>query len=73
MSRIRAGISAAIEALRLDHPGRLVLPQDMYFGVRSFLTDTAFGRSRETVVVDMADHAAIEAACRDGEPGIVWI
>lgn len=68
-----AAISAAIEALRLHHPGRLVLPQDIYFGVRSFLTDTAFGRSLETVVVDMADHAAIEAACREGEPGIVWI
>lgn len=68
-----AAISASIEALRLDHPGRLVLPRDMYFGVRSFLTDTAFGRSLETIVVDMADHAAIEAACRDGVPGIVWI
>ncbi|WP_277981410.1 trans-sulfuration enzyme family protein [Sphingomonas phyllosphaerae] len=68
-----AAISASIEALRLDHPGRLVLPRNMYFGVRSFLTDTAFGRSLETIVVDMADHAAIEAACRDGVPGIVWI
>ncbi|MFS0771137.1 trans-sulfuration enzyme family protein [Sphingomonas sp. 1P08PE] len=68
-----AAISASIEALRLDHPGRLVLPQDMYFGVRSFLTDTAFGRSLDTLVVDMADLVAVEAACRDGEPGIVWI
>jgi cystathionine gamma-synthase len=68
-----AAISASIEALRLDHPGRLVLPQDMYFGVRSFLTDTAFGRSLDTLVVDMADLVAVEAACHDGEPGIVWI
>lgn len=68
-----AAISASIEALRLDHPGRLVLPQDMYFGVRSFLTDTAFGRSLDTLVVDMADLVAVEVACRDGEPGIVWI
>ena len=68
-----AAISASIEALRLEHPGRLVLPQDMYFGVRSFLTDTAFGRSLETIVVDMADPDAVEVACRDGEPGIVWI
>lgn len=68
-----AAISAAIEALRLDHPGRLVLPQDMYFGVRSFLADTAFGRSLETIVVDMTDLAAVEAACTEGQPGIVWI
>lgn len=68
-----AAISASIEALRLDHPGPLVLPQDMYFGIRSFLTDTAFGRSLDKIVVDMADAAAVEAACRDSEPGIVWI
>ena len=68
-----AAISASIEALRLDHTGRLLLPQDMYFGVRSFLTDTAFGRSLETIVVDMADLDAVEGACREGGPGIVWI
>lgn len=68
-----AAISASIEALRIEHPGRLVLPQDMYFGIRSMLTDTAFGRSLETVVVDMTDLSAVETACREGKPGIVWI
>jgi len=68
-----AAISAAIEALSPNYPGRLVLPKDMYFGVRSFLTETEFGRSLETVVVDMADLAAVEAACRVDEPGILWI
>ncbi len=68
-----AAISASIEALRMNHPGSLVLPQDMYFGIRSLLNDTAFGRSLETVVVDMADLGAVEAACRQAKPGIVWI
>ncbi len=68
-----AAISASIEALRADHPGHLILPQDMYFGIRSLLTDTAFGRSLKTVVVDMNDLGAVEAACRQSGPGIVWI
>lgn len=68
-----AAISASIEALRIEHPGPLVLPQDMYFGIRSLLSDTAFGRSLKTIVVDMADPEAVEAACRKAKSAIVWI
>src|SRR3954452_6811826 len=53
-----AAISAAIEALGVEHSGRLVLPQDMYFGIRSLLTETQFGRSLDVVSVDMADLSA---------------
>jgi cystathionine gamma-synthase len=68
-----AAISAAIEALGVRHAGRLALPQDMYFGIRSLITETAFGRSLDVVSVDMADLSAVERACRDAKPGIVWI
>ncbi len=68
-----AAISASIEALQIEHKGRLVLPRDMYFGIRPMLAETAFGRSIDTVVVDMADLAAVEAVCRAAKPGIIWI
>jgi cystathionine gamma-synthase len=68
-----AAISASIEALQIEHRGRLVLPRDMYFGIRSLLAETAFGRTLDTVVVDMADLAAVEAACRASKPGIIWL
>jgi cystathionine gamma-synthase len=68
-----AAISASIEALRVEHPGTIVLPNDMYFGIRSLLTDTAFGQSLDVVAVDMADLEAIERACAARKPGIIWI
>ena len=68
-----AAISATIEALRKQHPGPLVLPQDMYFGIRSLLAETAFGQAQDTVVVDMTDLEAVHKACQGSTPGIVWI
>jgi cystathionine gamma-synthase len=68
-----AAISAALEALGVRHSGRLVLPQDMYFGIRSLVSETEFGRRLDVVSVDMADLSAVERACRDSRSGIVWI
>jgi cystathionine gamma-synthase len=68
-----AAISAAIEALGVTHPGRIVFPADMYFGVRSLLSETEFGRKLDAVSVDMTDLAALERACRKGGTGIVWV
>ncbi|HMS83948.1 MAG TPA: PLP-dependent aspartate aminotransferase family protein [Nitrospira sp.] len=68
-----AAISAVIEALHRTHPGRLILPQDMYFGVRSLLTDTEFGRTLDATFVDMTDLSAVERACTDGTIGLIWI
>src|SRR4051812_46636246 len=68
-----AAISAAIEALGVRHSGRLVLPQDMYFGIRSLVSETEFGRRLDVVSVDMADLSAVGRACRDAKSGIVWI
>lgn len=68
-----AAISAAIEALHLTHPGRLILPQDMYFGIRSLLTDTEFGRKLNVMFVDMTDLPAIERACAGRAIGAIWI
>jgi cystathionine gamma-synthase len=68
-----AAIGAAIEALGAHRPGRLVLPKDMYFGIRSLLAETEFGRKLEVVTVDMADLSAVERVCEEAKPGIVWI
>ena len=68
-----AAIAAALEALGIRHHGRLVLPKDMYFGIRSLLSGTEFGRKLDVVTVDMADLATLERVCADQKPGIVWI
>ncbi len=67
-----AAISAALEALAFKHPGSILLPQDMYFGIRSLLTETSFGRALDVVSVDMTDLGAVERACAGAKPGIVW-
>ena len=67
-----AAISAALEALALKYPGPILLPQDMYFGIRSLLTETSFGRALDVVSVDMTDLSAVERACAGAKPGIVW-
>jgi cystathionine gamma-synthase len=67
-----AAISAAIESLPIDRPRRLVLPDDMYFGIRALLDETDIGQRFSWVAVDMTDLAAVEAAC--AQPiGMVWI
>ena len=45
----------------------------MYFGVRSLLAGTEFGRRLEVVSVDMTDLSAVEQVCRNCTPGLVWI
>jgi cystathionine gamma-synthase len=67
-----AAIAAAIESLPAGRPRRLVLPDDMYFGIRGLLDETDIGSRFECSVVDMTDLAAVEASCTQ-PAGIVWI
>lgn len=68
-----AAIASVIEALAADRKGRIVLPTDMYFGIRSMLADTGFGRSLDCIAVDMTDASAVSAVCSERPPSIVWI
>lgn len=68
-----AAVAAAMEGLPADRPRRILLPHDMYFGLRALLQDTGLGVQVETDVVDMTDLAAVEAACARRAPGLVWI
>lgn len=68
-----AAISATIEALGPRYPGALVVPKDVYFGVRAMLNETEFGRKLAVAAVDMTDVTAIERVCRESRPGIIWV
>jgi cystathionine gamma-synthase len=67
-----AAIAAALEVLAIDHPGTILLPDDMYFGIRSLLGETHFGRHLTVVSVDMTDLAAVARACDQYRPSIIW-
>lgn len=67
-----AAIAAAIEAMAIEHPGPVLLPDDMYFGIRSLLKDTQFGRNLQVVSVDMTNLSAVGQACERHKPGIIW-
>lgn len=67
-----AAITAVIESLPADLPRRLVLPDDIYFGVRSLLNETDVGTRFDWVAVDMTNLEAVRAACSQ-PTGLVWI
>lgn len=67
-----AAITSVIESLPPERPSRLVLPDDMYFGIRSLLNETNLGERFDWVAVGMNDLEALEAACAL-PTGIVWI
>ncbi|KJS27358.1 MAG: cystathionine gamma-synthase [Hyphomonadaceae bacterium BRH_c29] len=66
---------AAITALFEWHPekGRIVAPDDMYFGIRSLIEETDIGRRFEFVPVDMRNLDALRAAVTAAPTGLVWI
>lgn len=66
---------AAIAALIEAHPpkGRVVLPDDMYFGIRSLIRETDIGRRFEFVPIDMRNLDRVGATARDKPTGLVWI
>ncbi|MBM7049268.1 PLP-dependent aspartate aminotransferase family protein [Rhizobium lusitanum] len=66
---------AAITAVFEGHAtaGRIVVPDDMYFGIRSLIEETDIGRRFEFVAVDMRDLDRLRAAVTDAPTGLVWI
>jgi cystathionine gamma-synthase len=67
---------AAIAAVFEAHPSkgnRIVVPDDMYFGIRSLIDETDFGRRFEFVAVDMRDLDALRTAATAAPTGLVWI
>ncbi|MGM8366808.1 trans-sulfuration enzyme family protein [Virgibacillus sp. W0181] len=68
-----AAIASVIEALPTDKPRRLIMPNDMYFGIRSLITETDIGSRFDIVVIDMTDLHAVEKAIKSAPTGLVWI
>lgn len=68
-----AAISSLIEALPADKPRRMVMPDDMYHGIRSLLADTDIGTHFDVAFVDMTDLAQVEEAIKQAPTGLVWM
>ena len=68
-----AAIATVIEALPADSPRRLLMPADVYFGIRPLLARTDLAGRFEVATVDMTDLAAVERACAAVRPGLVWL
>jgi len=67
---------AAITAVFEAHPSkgnRIVVPDDMYFGIRSLIDETDIGSRFDFVAVDMRDLDALRTAVGAAPTGLVWI
>ncbi len=68
-----AAITAVMEAMPRDPPRRILIPEDVYFGIRPLLARTDLAERFEVAVIDMTDLAAVAKACDQIRPGLVWI
>ncbi|WP_052255293.1 PLP-dependent aspartate aminotransferase family protein [Salinicoccus sp. YB14-2] len=68
-----AAISSVIEALPEEKPKRIVMPDDMYFGVRTMLMETDIGRRFDIVTVDMTDLDKVKRTIESAPTGLVWM
>lgn len=68
-----AAITSLIEALPADKPRRVIMPSDMYFGIRSLLSDTDIGTNFDFDIVDMTNLNNVEKAINRAPTGLVWI
>ena len=68
-----AAISSVIEALPENMPKRVVMADDMYFGVRTMLMETDIGRRYDIVTVDMTDPEALKAVVESEPTGLIWM
>ncbi|WP_244571310.1 trans-sulfuration enzyme family protein [Mesorhizobium carmichaelinearum] len=66
---------AAIAAIFEAHPsrGRVILPNDMYFGIRSLIDETDVGSRFEFAPVDMRNLEDVRSAVKARPTGLVWI
>ena len=67
-----AAISAVFDALP-EGGRRIIVPDDMYFGIRSLIAETEVGRRFDFVAVDMRDLDALAASLRAAPTSLVWI
>lgn len=68
-----AAISSLIESLPHDKPQRIVMPDDMYFGVRTLWSETDIGRRFNIVTVNMTDLDEVKRVVEAEATGLVWM
>lgn len=68
-----AAITAVIESLPKKYPKRIVLPNEMYFGVKLLIEKTDIGQRFDIVTIDMTDGEALKTAINEKPTDIVWI
>lgn len=68
-----AAITAVIESLPKKYPKRIILPNEMYFGVKLLIEKTDIGQRFDIVTIDMTDDDALKTAINEKPTGIVWI
>ncbi|MBM7572994.1 trans-sulfuration enzyme family protein [Aquibacillus albus] len=68
-----AAITSLIEALPSDKPRRVIMPNDMYFGIRSLLSKTDIGSKFDIVIVDITDLHEVEKVIKRAPTGLVWM
>jgi cystathionine gamma-synthase len=66
-----AAISGLLEALPAG--ARVLVPDDCYSGLRYLANEFLPQRGVDAIAVDMADLAAVEAACRQSPAAVVWV
>ncbi len=68
-----AAITSVIEALPEDNPKRIVMADDMYFGVRTMLMETDIGKRYDIVTVDMTNLEALKKTVESADTGLIWM
>ena len=68
-----AAIAATIEALPAGASRRIILPNDMYYGMRSLISDTDIGARFDFTTVDMTDLEAVEQTVTAAPAGLLWL
>lgn len=68
-----AAITAVLEALPAGRRRRVVLPDDMYFGIRALLAETDIPERFEIAIADMTSLESVARVCGERQPGLVWI
>ncbi|MFA1819444.1 PLP-dependent aspartate aminotransferase family protein [Virgibacillus oceani] len=68
-----AAITSLIESLPADKPRRIIMPDDMYFGIRSLLSETDIKSRFDIAVVDMTDLEEVKRVIDSAPAGLVWM
>lgn len=68
-----AAIAATIEAHATTDQARIIVPGDMYFGIRALVAETDFGRWFDFVTVDMTDLEQVRRVLAEAKTTLVWV